>query len=371
MDREWMKRRWQAGTAGLLRATEPPPPLSRWAWTADAVLALLLAAGMLAAAGHGSGPMDVAPLPLPPAPAFPMPQAPPDPGAVPASQSAQVVLALLVGLPLAVRRRWPLAAYGTVLAAGLLFHRSPSSDAATVSSFIACVIAAYSAAMYSRYRNLAMAGAIAGALLIGIAHGSNVPGVRPGYVPLLMLIPIGLAANTMHSWKQRMRGLQEQQEAATRQAVDRERSRMARELHDVITHNVSVMTIQAGAARMMLEKSPEQAREALLAVEAGGRAAMAELRHTMGLLTMAADGSDPVDAMELAPQPGLGQLEALAGRVRKTGVPVELAVTGTPVPLPAGVDLAAYRVVQEALTNAVKHAAGARVRTPSRTRPAR
>jgi signal transduction histidine kinase len=141
---------------------------------------------------------------------------------------------------------------------------------------------------------------------------------------------------------------------AVRRAAEEERARIARELHDVVTHNVSVMVIQAGAARKVLTASPEQAREALLSVEASGRAAMTELRHVMGLLTM--DGGSP----DLAPQPGMAELESLVGRVRDAGLPVELMVTGRPITgLPDGVDLAGYRVVQEALTNAVKHAAGA------------
>ncbi|MGW9118589.1 sensor histidine kinase, partial [Streptomyces sp. NPDC055663] len=145
-------------------------------------------------------------------------------------------------------------------------------------------------------------------------------------------------------------------------------ARIARELHDVVTHNVSVMVIQAGAARTVMKTSPGQAAEALLAVEAGGRAAMTELRHVMGLLTMAdEDGDEEPDAgadlagtaAELTPQPGLDQLEMLVGRVRDTGLAVDLTVTGSPRPLPPGLELAAYRVVQEALTNTVKHASGA------------
>ena len=140
---------------------------------------------------------------------------------------------------------------------------------------------------------------------------------------------------------------------AVRRAAEEERARIARELHDVVTHNVSVMVIQAGAARKVLEASPGQAREALLSVEASGRAAMTELRHVMGLLT--ADG----ETLDLAPQPGMAELESLVGRVRASGLPVELVVTGSPdTPMPDGVVLAGYRVVQEALTNVVKHAAG-------------
>jgi signal transduction histidine kinase len=172
------------------------------------------------------------------------------------------------------------------------------------------------------------------------------------------MILVGFAVFT---WKQRVRALEAEQETATRLAVDQERSRIARELHDVVTHNVSVMVVQAGAARKVMAGAPEKAHEALLAVEAGGRTAMTELRHVMGLLTMNGDAPDQATSEDLAPPPSLGQVAALAARIRDTGVPVELTVTGPAMPLSAGVDLAAYRVIQEALTNTVKHAVGARV----------
>ncbi|MCK9930763.1 histidine kinase, partial [Frankia sp. Mgl5] len=127
--------------------------------------------------------------------------------------------------------------------------------------------------------------------------------------------------------------------------------------------SVSVMVIQAGAARKVLDTAPDQARAAMRAVETSGRSAMTELRHVMGLLTMTGgvpDGGQGGPGP--GPQPGLGGVAELARRVRDTGVAVELSTVGTPVPLPAGVDLAAFRVVQEALTNAVRHAAGAPVR---------
>jgi signal transduction histidine kinase len=141
--------------------------------------------------------------------------------------------------------------------------------------------------------------------------------------------------------------------------VEEERARIAAELHDVVTHNVSVMVIQAGAARKVMDAAPERSKEALLAVEAGGRAAMAELRHVMGLLAAPDIGplAAPVDGLE--PQPGLGQLDDLIERVRAAGTPVGVTVSLPPDPLPPGVDLAAYRVVQEALTNTIKHAPGA------------
>lgn len=400
-----------------------PPRLSRWAWTADVALALVLSVGTVVAdldrsfyeprqdapqeiGPNGVGPREIGPPPPPGwpgiaepgSPLFPEPGSPqvpepgsplfPEPGSpgvperdgtgpevpppayeyppppviehvLPPARSWELVLAALTALPLVLRRRYPLTAFCAVLAAASAFHLGEVARGATAFAFAAGVVGAYSAVMYSPYRRRALVGLVAGVPLFAAA--GVVPEVGRGFVPLLVLLPIGLAANAIHTWQQRLRALQEQQEAATRLAVDQERSRIARELHDVVTHNVSMMTIQAGAARKVLDTSPEQAREAMSAVEAAGRAAMAELRHVMGLLTMAAT-TDPALDVDLAPQPGLGQLAALAGRVRDTGVPVELSVTGTPeAPLPAGVDLAAYRVVQEALTNAVKHAAGASV----------
>jgi signal transduction histidine kinase len=363
VNRAEITSRWNAGVVALRRPTSPPPRLSRWAWTADAILAFALTVGAVNGAlyrGQGLGTAispDGVPLPVPPA----APGSGPDPilQHYGVTHPWQVILAVLTALPLVARRRYPVAAFWVVVGAAQLYHLSPGFD--PTFTFTACVIAAYSAAMYSPYRVLGTASALVGVGLLVGDHKANVPSLRPGLVAFLLLIPVGLAANTIHSWKQRVRNLEAQQKAATRLAVDRERSRIAHELHDVVTHNVSVMVVQAGAARKVMDAAPEQAREALLAVESGGRAALTELRHVMGLLTMNGDGPDPAATAELAPQPGLDQVAALAARIRNTGVPVELTVTGPPAPLPAGVDLAAYRVVQEGLTNTVKHAVGARV----------
>lgn len=337
----------------LRRASSPLPRLSRWAWVADVVLAAVVTAVTVDATLRGANEL-VGELPLPPkAPAFPLLTH------HTAVTPWHVVLALLAGLPLAARRFRPLTAYFVVLAASLLLHAGVRNTDARAATFVACAIAGYSAVMYSPYRVLSIWSVVVGAVLIGVGHDANVPSIKPGYVPLLILVPLGLLANAIHTWKQRAKAAEDEKQAATQLAVEHERARIARELHDVITHNVSVMVVQAGAARKVMESSPTEAREALLAVEAGGRAAMAELRHVMGLLTM--DGGNAASP-ELAPQPGLGQVPVLVDRVRAAGAPIEIAFTGTPVRLPDGVDLVAYRVVQEALTNAMKHAVGARVR---------
>ena len=138
--------------------------------------------------------------------------------------------------------------------------------------------------------------------------------------------------------------------------MEAERSRIARDLHDVVTHNVSVMVVMAGAARKTLDRDPGQATRALLEVESAGRAAMTELRQVMGLLTESVR-----ERHQLAPQPGVDQLGPLVSRIRATGVPIAYHVLGEPRSLPPGLDLTAYRVVQEALTNTVKHASGASV----------
>jgi signal transduction histidine kinase len=150
--------------------------------------------------------------------------------------------------------------------------------------------------------------------------------------------------------------LERSREERTRIAVEAERARIARDLHDVIAHSVSVMTVQAGAARLLLTEGPERAREPLLSVEETGRQALAEMRRLLGILRT--EDGEPA----LAPQPGMADLRALVERTREAGLPVELTVEGGPETLPPGIDLAAYRIVQQALTNALAHAGRARTR---------
>ncbi|MER7753888.1 histidine kinase [Kitasatospora sp. NPDC097643] len=170
--------------------------------------------------------------------------------------------------------------------------------------------------------------------------------------------------------------LERERESAARTAVDAERSRIAAELHDIVSHNVSLMVVQAGAAREVLATMPEEAAAAMSAVEGAGRDAMTELRHLLGLLAPAADGSDdggrasgapePLDGTTagldevtgFAPQPSLSRLSTLIDRFAFAGLPVEVRISGEPRPLPGGIDVTAYRIIQEALTNALKHGDG-------------
>jgi signal transduction histidine kinase len=150
--------------------------------------------------------------------------------------------------------------------------------------------------------------------------------------------------------KERASRAEREREQRAQAAVTEERARIARELHDVVGHSVSVMTVQASAVRRLLRPEQQRERESLLIVEQTGREALAEMRRMVGVLRR------PEEAPALAPQPSLEHLDKLVEQVREAGLPVELRVEGDPLPLPAGLDLTAYRLVQEGLTNALKHA---------------
>ena len=346
-DEGWAAAAWST----LRRRTGAPPSPTRWAWAADVALALAMMFSTLNSGYHHAvvnpdqhGPLysvnhliEVGP--------------------------QDTFLVMLTALPLAVRRRFPLSAFWLCEFAVMTLHANVSdANDTAIFTFMSVLIAAYSAAIYSPYRMAMVYSLGLGAIVLAATRGGQIPNITRSFVPFLFLIPIVLGANAIGNWKQRVHDLEEEQESATLRAVEQERARIAAELHDVVSHNVSVMVVQAGAARKVLATSPDMAREALLAVEDSGRAAMAELRHVMGLLTMTSQGGDPAGTADLAPQPGLEQIPALVERIRNGGVHVDLAIEGDVIPLPSGLDLAAYRVVQEGLTNAVKHAVGALIR---------
>ena len=154
--------------------------------------------------------------------------------------------------------------------------------------------------------------------------------------------------------KERAARAEREREQRARTAVAEERARIARELHDVVGHSVSVMTVQASGVRRLLRPDQDREREALLVVERTGREALAEMRRMVGVLRR------PEEAPALAPQPSLDHLSRLVEQAREAGLPVELRIEGEAIQLPAGVDLTAYRLVQEGLTNVVKHAEATR-----------
>lgn len=192
------------------------------------------------------------------------------------------------------------------------------------------------------------------------ASGWLVAASVSGWLVVVGLGVAALRARRRHRDALAQRGwlLERERERAARTAVEAERSRIARELHDIVSHNVSLMVVQTSAAREVLSTMPEDAATALREVETAGRDAMTELRHLLGLLAPAPDGGDDQDDEDgtgLSPQPSLSRLGQLVDRISFAGLPVEVRIFGEPCPLPAGIDVTAYRIVQEALTNALRH----------------
>ncbi len=264
--------------------------------------------------------------------------------------------ALLVAVPLAVRRRWPLTCFAVQLAGLALAGRI---SAAPPAALLAIAMGGFTAtAVTGRWpRVLAAVGMTGIAILIHRWTGTG--------SSVLLLVAIWLLVYAVRTlWlrsqtaEQFASALRREQEARSALAVKAERARLTRELHDVIGHNVAVMMIQAGAARLAVDDRPDVST-ALREVESAGRETMIELRRMLDLLDAEpGSGGDPPED-ELSPQPGLTELDSLVSRVRAAGLPVSLAIEGTSRRLDPGVDLAAYRVVQEGLTNALKYAGGA------------
>ena len=269
------------------------------------------------------------------------------------------VLAMLaIVLPLLARRRFPFGAPAAVgIAAALI-----SFVDKTVVPFDGVTFLVGCAALFLvgllRDRAQAVAGfAVAEGVLAVVVHNGPRSGVGNFVVASIIFaivwtIAFGVGRKSVEADEARERAFraEREREERARSAVAEERARIARELHDVVGHSVSVMTVQASGVRRLLRPDQEREREALLVVERTGREALAEMRRMVGVLRR------PEEAPALAPQPSLDHLSRLVEQAREAGLPVELRIQGEAIQLPAGVDLTAYRLVQEGLTNVVKHA---------------
>jgi len=271
---------------------------------------------------------------------------------------------LLATLPLLLRRRLPFAAPACVFAAlAAMTFADPRATAGSPTLAAAVFLAFWSLGAHAELRQAAAGLTIGFAAIVVVTERD--PGVEYAETGAFFLVGTGvwLAALALQrrgrragELETRAARLESEREEWQRAAVAAERRRIARDLHDVIAHSVSVMIVQAGAARLLLAEQPARAAGPLLAVEQAGRQALAELRRLLGVLR--AGGAQAA----LTPQPGLAELEALVEQARAAGLPVELAVEGEPRTLPRGLELAAYRIVQESLTNARKHAGPAHAR---------
>ena len=257
---------------------------------------------------------------------------------------------IILAAAVAVRRRYPAAAgiVAVVLADVIALAWRPPS---LVTYGIAWMCAVYALAVWTSVRSFAVGVAVfALPTLVARAVGAGPSGGVEFTV--IALVVILLVRQGIRGRDRRAEMAERERELAAREAVVEERARIARELHDVIAHNVSMMVVQAGAERRVLDGANGSTREVLQTIEQIGRSALTEMRRLVGMLR--SDGEDP-----LAPQPGLDDVATLVGQVRAAGLPVELTVEGERRDLPAGIALSAYRIVQEALTNALKHAGDA------------
>lgn len=279
------------------------------------------------------------------------------------SSPLDVVSAAVLTLPLAWRRRAPLAVAAIVAAAIAVDDLVAGWDSAVI-SFDCSIVAAYSAGAHARQRHALIA---LGALLAAnLVDALGAPGNRAGNIALgivvFSLVPwlVGQALRRERSRTAQLQELATQLEAErerrTLDAVAAERGRIARELHDSVAHAISVIAVQADAASKLLGRDPDRAREPLETIQATARAALAEMRETVGVLR------DTRERAPLGPQRGVIDLERLVYEVERSGLPVTLTVTGGVRPLPATLDLAVYRIVQEGLTNVRKHAGPAQAR---------
>jgi signal transduction histidine kinase len=280
--------------------------------------------------------------------------------ATPALSAPVVALSFL---PLPWRRIYPRSVFALVwVAAGAAAILEPTHP-----PLLSLLVAVYSVAAYRPLRDAIIATVAAYALYAPVATASEAAEARTlgtslstaTFVAIILLYGICFGgAAVIGRWVRGSRlqidTLEERRKLAAAEAVAAERSRIARELHDIVSHSVSVMVLQAAGARRVIAGEPDRAEQALAQIESVGKQAMSELRRLLGVLLDGDSGED--GQTELGPQPGLSNLPSLIDTFRATGLRIAVAVAGRPLALDDSVDLSAYRIVQEALTNAGKHA---------------
>ncbi len=268
-------------------------------------------------------------------------------------------LFILATVPIAFRRRWPevaLVCIGGAVMVATMLGESLAPEPLLALPFYSVIL------KYNRRQSLLVLAALETFSLIAFAVAAVLRPVQGNFTFNTILIGatwfVGDSVRTRHAYQQ---GLVNQEKERQRQelvraerAVVEERMEIARELHDVIAHSLSVIAIQAGVGRHVIDRQPEEAKSALTAIGETSRSALQELRRVLGVLRRRDQGGP-----ELDPTPTLSDLDDLVDRMRSAGVPVELQFTGGAPSLPQGLELSVYRIVQEALTNVVKHARSA------------
>ena len=273
------------------------------------------------------------------------------------------LLLAVSGLVLLVRRRWPVAVFATTVACSLVYYAAHYPDGP---GWIGLFVAAYTlAAQGDGHRSLQLLAAGKAALLVGWLLTAELrPLNAAGWVffrigAAIMVAALGESVRTRRVLAaealERTERAERTREQEARRRVDAERLRIAREVHDTVAHAIAVINVQAGVTAHVLDKRPQQARETLVTIEQTSARALGELRATLGVLRDAADDD------RRAPAPGLGQVEELAGLAREAGLDVKVEVAAPPRELPSAVDQAAYRILQESITNVIRHAGPARV----------
>lgn len=301
------------------------------------------------------------------------------------TDALSIVLVLVGTVPLALRRRFPLSVYLVICAVGTLYYVRGYGGGGPL---IAILVGLYSVAAHSPRRDIWV---LIGTVVAQVGGTLLDPDADDPVVTTLMVAGMMGAAWVfgdnirvrrayVKAVEDRAEQLEREQDAQARRAVLEERSRIARELHDIVAHSMSVMVVQAGAARRTLDRDPARAVESMSHIESTGRDALAEMRRVVAVLRSDGDRDrerdrdrdhergDPVDLPRgepfdrdaLLPQPGLDELTTLVEQCREAGLPVELEVDGEVRSLPSGLELAVYRIVQEALTNTMRHAGPAR-----------